>query len=76
MLYLILNSDETFELRWVDYYSIRYGIFSNDFEYSCFKLNSCVQLITLNFSGFDEIMNLDAGTLPPTTTGQNPNTND
>lgn len=24
MLYLILNSDETFELRWVDYYSIRY----------------------------------------------------
>ena len=23
MLYLILNTDETFELRWVDYYSIR-----------------------------------------------------
>lgn len=23
MTYLILNSDDTFELRWIDYYSIR-----------------------------------------------------
>jgi len=32
MLYLILNSDETFELRWVDYYSIRYGNMKLEFE--------------------------------------------
>lgn len=49
MLYLIMNADDTFEIRWVDYYSIRYIIRNSNIN-----------------SGFDEIMNLEEGTHPPT----------